>query len=393
MKQLLFTHSWLIPVLSFLTASIAVSWIHPKLVSLARLKKIVDNPDARKLQRVPVPVLGGCAVFFGITIGVGCFSALCDTASLFVICATLSVMLYIGTMDDVMGLSPRLRFIVEILCVLLLIFIGGCSIDHFHGLWQIEAIPYWIAVPLTIFISVGIINSINLIDGVNGLSSGFCILACTVFGLFFQWVGDVTMSVLAFVCCGAIFPFFMHNVFGNTSRMFIGDGGTLVMGMVMSVFVMHVLCHDSACAGFAADGVGLIPFTMAVLAIPVFDTLRVMSARIVRGRSPFEADKTHLHHLFIGLGFSHSATAFCILSLNTFVVLVWALLCRVGASIEVQLYCVIALGILFTFVFYPFVRHLSKDSALYRTLRYIAVHSHIERKGFSLRLQRWLDKV
>ena len=109
------------------------------------------------------------------------------------------------------------------------------------------------------------------------------------------------MTILAVVSVGALIPFFLHNVFGKSSKMFIGDGGTLVMGTVMSVFVIAILQSGSRVAAFVDPNVGLVPFTLAVLSVPVFDTLRVMSTRMLKGSSPFRPDKTHLHHMFIDM--------------------------------------------------------------------------------------------
>lgn len=393
MRTLLETHPILLLVIPFAVAFCAVCWIHPRLVRLALSKNIVDNPDSRKLQRRPVPVLGGAAVFFGLFLGLGCLSPFFDCARLFPVFTLMMLMLYTGTLDDIMGLSPLLRFVIEIASVLLLVFVGHHAINDFHGLWGLGPIPLWAATLLTVFASVGIINAINLIDGVNGLSSGYCVFASAVFSVYFCHVGDLTMAVLAFVCIGALLPFFVHNVFGASSRMFIGDGGTLVMGLVMSVFVTRVLEGSSGGGRFAAAGMGLIPFTLSVLSIPVFDTLRVMGSRIWRGRSPFRPDKTHLHHLFIDVGFSHAGTTFCILTLNTLVVAAWWLLCRFGASIDLQLYAVVMLGLLFTFGLYVGVKSLPKKSRAYRFLRVLAVLSHVERKGIYLRIQRLVDKA
>ena len=305
----------------------------------------------------------------------------------------MALMLYTGTLDDIMGLSPRLRFAIEILAILLLVLVSHHAINDFHGLWGVHSIPMWAATLLTVFASVGIINAINLIDGVNGLSSGYCVLACSVFSIYFYMLGDLTMTVLGLVCIGALVPFFIHNVFGDTSRMFIGDGGTLVMGLVMSVFVTRVLEGSSGGGRFAEAGMGLIPFTLSVLSIPVFDTLRVMGSRIWRGRSPFRPDKTHLHHLFIDTGFSHPGTTFCILTLNTLVIAVWWMLYRLGASFELQLYAVVLLGLLSTFGLYVGVKRLPKKGHVYRFLRRLAVLSHVERKGLFFRIQRLVDKV
>ena len=310
MRDFLETHPLSLLLIPAVVAFCAVCWIHPRLVRLALRKNIVDNPDSRKLQRMPVPVLGGTAVFFGLCLGLGCLSPFFDCARLFPVFTLMALMLYTGTLDDIMGLSPRLRFAIEILAILLLVLVSHHAINDFHGLWGVHSIPMWAATLLTVFASVGIINAINLIDGVNGLSSGYCVLACSVFSIYFYMLGDLTMTVLGLVCIGALVPFFIHNVFGDASRMFIGDGGTLVMGLVMSVFVTRVLEGSSGGGRFAEAGMGLIPFTLSVLSIPVFDTLRVMGSRIWRGRSPFRPDKTHLHHLFIDTGFSHPGTTF-----------------------------------------------------------------------------------
>ena len=310
-------------LLPFSLGLLCVWYVHPWMVRIAELKDIVDEPSSRKLQRRPVPILGGVCVFLGAVVGLGSTSVFGDGSELFVVVMAMTVMLYTGTMDDILGLTPRVRFMIEIATVVLLIVIGHYRIDDFHGLWGLGVIPVWISVPLTVFASVGIINAINLIDGVDGLSSGYCILACVLFGALFYLSGDSSMTILASVCAGSLVPFFLHNVYGQRSKMFIGDGGTLVLGVVISVFVIRTLRHDTLCGELGLPNLGLVPFTLSVLAVPVFDTLRVMSARIVRGVSPFQPDKTHLHHLFIGLGFSHAGTTVVILTLNFLVVLCW----------------------------------------------------------------------
>ena len=381
-------------IIPFFTALLLVGWIHPRLVKIALLKNIVDNPDARKLQRTPVPVLGGVAVFFGVVIAIGCMSSVVDCSGLPVVIMAMMAMLYTGTMDDILSLSPGLRFVIEIVVVLLLIFVGGYCIDDFHGLWNIGRFSYWCAVPLTVVAAVGIINAINLVDGVNGLSSGYCIMACLIFGTLFFLAGEAPMTILAAVSVGALIPFFLHNVFGKTSKMFIGDGGTLVMGVVMSVFVIAILQNGSRVAAYVNPNVGLVPFTLAVLSVPVFDTLRVMSTRILKGTSPFRPDKTHLHHMFIDLGCSHVATSLAILGVNMFVVLCWWALEASGFSIAVQLYAVIAVSLLVTSGLYHFMQwHICRDTRFMRAMRRLGYKTHISRTGIFFWLQQVMDKV
>ena len=381
-------------IIPFFTALLLVGWIHPRLVKIALLKNIVDNPDARKLQRTPVPVLGGVAVFFGVVIAIGCMSSVVDCSGLPVVIMAMMAMLYTGTMDDILNLSPSLRFLIEIVVVLLLVFVGGYCINDFRGLWGIGPISSWYAVPLTVFATVGIINAINLMDGVNGLSSGYCIMACTIFGILFHLAGEEVMTILAVVSVGALIPFFLHNVFGKSSKMFIGDGGTLVMGTVMSVFVIAILQSGSRVAAFVGPNVGLVPFTLAVLSVPVFDTLRVMSTRMLKGSSPFRPDKTHLHHMFIDMGCSHVATTLAILGLNTAVVLCWWAFEAAGFSIAVQLYAVVGMSLLATFGLYHFMQwHIRRDTKFMGIIRRLGYKTHISRTGIFFWLQQVMDKV
>ena len=380
-------------LIPFFVAFIATNWVHPKILKIAILKNLVDNPDERKLQRRPIPVMGGIAVFFGIVAGLCSSQITFFSPAVFVLIAAMTIMLYVGTIDDILDLSPYTRFLIEIAVVAFIMLVNNNGINCFWGLWGLDVIPMWIAAPLTIFAAVGIINAINLIDGVNGLSSGFCFMASVMFAIMFYFSGNTTMMILATSAAGAIIPFFLHNVFGYNTRMFIGDGGTLVIGTMMSMFVINILKDTSLSAPFAQEGMGLIPFTLSVLAVPVFDTLRVMSARIIRGNSPFNPDKTHLHHLFIELGFSHIGTTVSILSLNFLVIVAWFAAYKMGASVDVQLYIVLTLSILITFVFYKFAKvQIANDTKMLKVLQGIGKLMQFEKKGIWKWVQNIVDK-
>lgn len=394
MKQLFEgSYEWVSIVIPAVVAFIAIMWLYPHVLKIAKDKNIVDNPDFRKLQRVPIPILGGLSVVFGIMCGVMCFNLFGDFHDLLPVFAAMTVILLVGFVDDVAGLSPKVRFVFEILLVLFLVLTTGNQINCLHGLWGVETLPDMLSIPLTIFACVGIINAVNLIDGVDGYSSGYCTMACLLFGSMFYIIGDVRMVALAAIVAASLVPFFIHNVCGKSSKMFIGDAGTLSLGVIMSTFVCNILAAKTHASEVLPD-VGLIPFTLAVMCVPIFDTLRVMSARILRGQSPFSADKTHLHHLFIELGFSHIGTTVAILTLNFIVVLCWLASYLLGASIDLQLYIVILLGLCITFVFYRVMRiQIAKESALYRVFRAIGRASHIERKGIWMVMQRIADST
>ena len=376
-------------LLSFIVAAMAVFVVHPSLVKIAHLKSIVDNPDARKLNKVPVPVLGGVGVFFGIMFSLRVAGYYVEGMNIqFELIIAMLIMLYTGVGDDILQLSPRLRFALQIFVVCLMMFLGGIYIDDFHGLWGIGELPWYIAVTLTIFSCVGIINSINLIDGVDGLCSGYGVFASLAFALCFLRMGDVSYAILAFAVAGAIFPFMLHNMFGERYKMFLGDGGSLVLGFICSLYVMRVIQ-----SGNEVVSESTISLTLAVLAIPVFDTLRVMTARIIAKRSPFSPDKTHLHHMFIRLGYSHVITALNVIFLNGLVVLIWRLCKKLNLSGEVQLYVVIASGLLLTTGLYYTVEYLEKNKPqAYARLQQFAQRYTIHRVGVLLKIKNFLDK-
>ena len=367
-------------------------WIFRKVHRIAQLKNVVDMPDVRKLQDHPVPVLGGLSVFFGIIVAMVFCQVLFGSSTLYSFLGIMAIMLFVGTIDDIITLSPMLRMIIEIIVVLLFIYGTGWSINDFHGLFGIDAIPQYFAVPLTVLASVGIINAVNMIDGVDGLMSGFGIVVSFIFAFFFYKAGEVSMTAMAVIAAGALIPFFLYNVVGQKSKMYLGDGGSLMIGAMMALFVISVLKENSLCSLAVGKGFGLVPFTLAVLSLPVFDTLRVMLRRIKERRSPLSADKNHLHHMFVELGFSHLGTSLCIVLLDVMVIFFWWISYMAGASQGVQLLVVAVAGILNTFGLYKAVYLMGRrQCATYRMLRFIGSKTHMENTCMWVRFREILD--
>lgn len=395
MEQIAFLKLVLLP---FLIAFTAVCIVHPHTVKIAKLKKIVDNPNARKLQKEPVPVLGGVAVFFGIFISLSFARMLGDCSGLLVMLTAMMMMLYLGAIDDILDLRVSSRILAQLCAGLTLALLGGgeYQIDSFCGLFGIHALYPWLSVILSVFIFVAIANATNLIDGVDGLSSGFGVLASLMFLFAFIYTGDHTMIILCAATMGAMVIFFLHNVFGKQSKMFIGDSGTLVLGTILSCYVLRLIhsvgMHDIATPHNLPASV--IPFTIAVLAIPVFDTLRVMVTRIAKRKSPFHPDKTHLHHMFIELGFSHVVTTLNILGLNILIVGVWAATYFSGWAPSVQLLCVIVAGITFTYgLFFSVKRFKRRQPEQFARLAERIHSRQPQRAGWFLVVQRFIDKI
>lgn len=387
-------------IITPLIAFFVTTLVFPKILRFAKKHQIVDNPNARKLQRYPTPVLGGVAVYLGILMGYLVFASYQTSPVILWGLVAMTIMQIIGIWDDISDLSTTFRFLFEIVLVGGLIGVTGIYIDSFYGFWGFYQLNTIAAVTLSIVAGVGIINAVNMIDGVDGYVSGYCMQACLCFAVLFWVVKEPMMLCMALVVAASLLPFFFHNVFGVKSKMFIGDGGTMMLGVLMAIFALFTLSSKSKCGMLAAHNVSLIAFSLAVMCIPVFDTLRVMTLRILRGFSPFQSDKTHLHHLFIDMGFSHLGAALSILLINLSVVLIWFALWKFGVSIEWQTYIVALMGMTVTFGFYKLMKIQQfggntdengrpQGTALWHFFLRMGEWSHRE-KGRVWRTIRWL---
>lgn len=340
-------------VLVFLISLAVASLVYNPILRFAKRRKLYDNPEERKLQRKPIPVMGGFVVFLGAMAGSLSYWFQYHSWSIIPIQVAMLLMLIIGAWDDIKGLSPMLRFVIEVAIVVALALVNGYPINDLHGLWGVHGISPWIAWPLTVIGCVGIINAINMIDGIDGLSSGISIMAFGFYSWFFFRAHDFVRAALGVSMAGALIPFFIMNVFGKRSKMFIGDAGTMMLGIALCDMVMAMLTKGSACAKrFDPTETCLIAYAYAVLAVPVCDTVRVMFGRISRGESPFRPDRTHLHHAFIDYGFHHLETSLLEIMLNMLVLLIFGIMVRSFLPMQWQLYGVVAASIAICFGLY-----------------------------------------
>lgn len=333
-------------------ALVVTSLVYPYILAFARKYNIVDNPSARKLQRVPVPVMGGTTVFIGYLVAIAIEVIIYPDDYTLKITSLLFVMFLVGVYDDIKEVAAVLKFLIELCVTWSIIIVLKVEINDFHNLWGIRELPNVVSVPLSLIAGVGIMNAINMIDGVDGFCGAFCIMACTAFAVVFYYVGDMSNFALALIAIGALVPFFFHNVFGLTSKMFMGDGGSLMLGTLLVFFTFSALTNTSPVAHYDYVGPFLPALCLSILAVPVFDTLRVMILRLVKGVSPFHPDKTHLHHLFIEMNFSHLSTSIIIVLGDVFIIGLLIIGWSLGLSQEWQTYTVIICAISFTWLFY-----------------------------------------
>lgn len=302
--------SFLIALLCAGLSAMTATFLNPLIVYVAYKKNILDKPNFRKLQKRPVPVLGGMSVYMAMLIGMVAGNFFYPAGGLFTALVAISVMFYVGLLDDIIGLSAMSKFIFQIAVISFLWFFGY-RLDNLHGLFGIYQLPEWFSYILSVIAGTGLLNALNMIDGVDGLASGLGVFTCTLCGLFFVRHGNPLMALVAVVVVGSLIPFFICNVFSHKYKMFIGDSGSLILGTIAYIFCCDILMSKSY---YPLDNY-LISLLLTIYAIPVFDTLRVMGVRILQKTSPFKADKKHLHHIFVSLGMPHFMITFIILIL------------------------------------------------------------------------------
>ena len=327
-------------VVGFLMAVLLGQIIIPRILVISHRKRLFDQPDSRKVHHRPIYRLGG-VTFFPVILIVMCTIGLLQfyemekiTSSVIseslCLVAGLMLLYMIGVCDDLIGVRYRRKFEVQILAAAFLPF-AGLSIQNLGGLFGWYEISPLVGVPLTMLLTVFLINAINLIDGIDGLASGLCMVAITLFGVSFAWHGSWMYALLAFASVGVLVPFFFYNVFGNANRghkIFMGDTGSLTLGFILSVMVVKyvsVMVQESS----RLDGAPVV-MAFSVLLVPSLDVCRVVLNRFRRRVHPFKPDKSHIHHKFLNMGFTPRRSMILIqLMAVAFIVLTLVLL-RIG---------------------------------------------------------------
>ena len=291
-------------VTSFLITYVAI----PKVIFFAQQFRLTDVAGERAAHEGSTPIFGGIAIFSGII-----FSLLfwADLENIQFLLASFLIVFFVGVIDDLLTLSPIKKLIGQIIAILIIIFLGKLEIDSMHGvLGDTDQLPKWISTLFTVFVFIVITNGFNLIDGVDGLAGGIGVITSFVFGIIALLMSDipgqVDMAVIAFTLMGALLAFLKYNF--HPAKIFMGDTGSLVVGMILSILAINLIKHGLVTETIKFPNKGPL-LAIVILAIPLFDSLRVFIARIIRGRHPLYPGRGHIHHALLDLGLGHKRTA------------------------------------------------------------------------------------
>lgn len=300
----------------------------PQILLIAYRRKLFDEVDERKIHKGLIPRLGGIAfvpvilLSIALTIAANIISGSPQFGNVFfnnsllmiALFCSLQLLYLVGIADDLIGIKYRAKFVVQIVCAVLLIG-AGCWFTTLAGSLGIENMPSWMGMPFTAIVIVFIINAMNLIDGIDGLASGLSSIATGIYGISFLLLGEYAYAIISLASLGVLCPFFYYNVFGDVkkhSKIFMGDTGSLTIGLILAVLGTILFIHpDSAKISISTPVLAFSP-----LIVPCFDVIRVYMLRIRQHHSPFLPDKNHIHHKILAAGMKPRAAMITIVSVS-----------------------------------------------------------------------------
>lgn len=305
----------LIP-LSFALSFGLVYAMTPVIIRIALKRQLVAEIDERSSHVERIPALGGIAIFLGTLFASMVVVPGAEFARVQFILAGILIIFLTGAKDDVEVLSARNKTLGLLIGIGILVVFGDVRLRGLYGLFGFyDNLPYLFSLAITIFTVFVITNAFNLIDGINGLAGCLGVVIAASFGCWFVFSGLTAYGVIAFALCGGIVAFLRYNI--TPAQVFMGDSGSLTLGALTAVFTIRFidLCFTGEIvAAYCFNNP--VAVAVAFLIVPLFDTLRVFVTRMIRGKSPFQPDRRHIHHLLIDTGRSHTEATLILVLVN-----------------------------------------------------------------------------
>lgn len=298
-------------------------YLYPVIINVSKEKGLMDAPDNRKMHRNLTPTLGGLGVFIAFSLSIIFYGIVIDLVhadliKLLGLLGSAIILVFLGVKDDLVSMSPKKKFLGQLLAVLNVVVLTDIRVVGFEGLLGIGELPYFLSVLFTVFVFILIINALNLVDGIDGLAGLISVISSIVFGILFYLQGQYLMTLISAILVGSILGFLRYNLSSN-QKIFMGDCGSMLAGFLLAYQGVSLIELNSKAVGL--DMVSNTPVLLiAILSYPLFDLLRVFAIRIKQGISPFNADSNHIHHRLLRIGLDHKEATLILCILNIIVI-------------------------------------------------------------------------
>lgn len=332
-------------VLSFVITYFSV----PTIIKISRRKNLMDEPGQRSSHLRKIPNLGGIAIFYSIGICASIFAHEIFDLYKFLF-ASLIILLYVGVMDDIMVMRAYKKLIAQILVSVVLVMGSDVRIRSLFGIFGVYELNYYVSVIFTVVTFIILINAFNLIDGIDGLAGGYSLLCSALFGISYYRLGEFNYPLVILSVCiiGSVLAFLYYNLSHfRSTKIFMGDTGSMLLGFLLAFTAVCFIdiFIDKKIPNMPRYHLKSAPaIAVAILILPIVDTLNVIIIRFINKKSPFEADKNHIHHKLIRMNLTHRRSSFYIMCYYLMVVAVAYYFRHI--DVNLLLFVVLALGFL-----------------------------------------------
>ncbi|MDT8394744.1 MAG: MraY family glycosyltransferase [Bacteroidales bacterium] len=316
----------------------------PPIVRVAKAKKLFDETNPRKLHTFSVPNLGGISLFIAIIITTSVLTTRFSAPGFQLVFAAMVMLFFVGVKDDLIFISPQTKFIIQLLTAILLVALGGFSISNFEGLLFLGKVPPILGQSFTVIFIVLMINAYNLIDGIDGLAGALGVMATLFFGIWFFMNGFIAHAILSASIVGSLLGFLRFNLFSKKYKIFMGDTGSLLLGLLMAMQVIWFLTYNRI-TGIQHQTAHAPVIALGIIALPLLDTLRVFTLRIMHGKPPFLPDNSHIHHRVLSFLPHHLHSSIGITIGNLFIIASAFGVSYTGLNINIQFLFILLLGV------------------------------------------------
>lgn len=361
-KQMLENYPIFIKILFFFFGAFAIVYILvPKIIAVAHDKQLLVKPNKRSSHKIVTPAFGGVAFYISFII---MFSLLRNEFAIvesnFIVPA-VTILFVVGLKDDLVSISPRTKLMGQLIALFLVLSSREFDVNSLYGFLGIYDISPWIIRPILIFLLIGLINSYNLIDGVDGLASMIGMVIMTAYAILFYQLNEPVYLLMAVILLGCFTAFLRFNITKNcTIKIFLGDTGSLFIGFVIAVMTLKLMSIPELNFKESLILASNLPILIgSILFIPFFDTTRVMLVRYIAKKPILYPDRNHIHHLLLDRGFTHIETSVIISSIALLIVIIISQL-----SFILNSFWLLGIVLLFYGLLFTFFHHIKKKNLL-----------------------------
>lgn len=329
---------WVKLGVGFLFSFLITFFSIPTIIKISRRKNLMDEPGIRSSHVRKIPNLGGIAIFYSLAICASIFAYELFDLYKFLF-ASLVILLYVGVMDDIVVMRAYKKLLAQIIVAVLIVLGSDVRIRNLFGLFGVYELNYFISVLFSIFTFIILINAFNLIDGIDGLAGGYSIVCAGIYAFSYYRLGSYNypLVILSMIMIGAVLAFMYYNLSHYRNRkIFMGDTGSMILGFLLAFtsicFIdLFIDKNDYDIPRYHLESAPVIAVTALIL--PIVDTLNVIFIRLKNKKSPFDADRNHIHHKVVDLGITHRRASFYIIVYYLFIIVVAYLLRHINNNI------------------------------------------------------------